>query len=118
MRRLLLTGTVLTVFGAALVAGAAHIFTAPGPLATATSLVVPRGGVGAVAHALAAAGVIRDSREFQVGGRIDLAGRPDPCRRAGISGVRQLEECAGGIAVWPADPTPHYVRRRVNRGAD
>ncbi len=46
----------------------------PGPLAEATDVVVPHGGSDAVADALAAAGIIKDSRLFRLALLIDRGG--------------------------------------------
>jgi UPF0755 protein len=66
MRRLLLASGVLMACGAAVIYGGMHLFTAPGPLPAATAIVVPRGGLAAVAHALAAEGVIRNPAFFRI----------------------------------------------------
>jgi UPF0755 protein len=68
MRRLLAALLILLALLGAAGGGAAwyasRVFNAPGPLAAETPVVVPRGGVGAVAEALAERGVIADARAF------------------------------------------------------
>jgi UPF0755 protein len=68
MRRLLAALLLLTALlgagGGALAWFAWGVFTRPGPLAAEATLVVPRGGTGAAAEALAARGVIADARAF------------------------------------------------------
>lgn len=76
MRRRLAGLAVALVALLALGAGAAWLylqnqFTAPGPLAEETTLVVPRGaGLSAIGEDLAAAGVISDARVFVLGVRL------------------------------------------------
>jgi UPF0755 protein len=68
MRRLLSLLALLLFIGVAAAAtawwAAREAWTAPGPLAEATQMVVPRGGSSAIADALAERGVIRDPRAF------------------------------------------------------
>jgi UPF0755 protein len=65
MRRWLILGTALAGIGAAVGYASFHAFTEPGPLARATAVVVPRGGLSGVASALEAAGVIRSALVFR-----------------------------------------------------
>jgi UPF0755 protein len=73
MRRWLITGAWLFAFGIAVLAGlvaynVARQFESPGPLASETNLVIPRGaGLAVIARTLTDAGVIRDALTFRLG---------------------------------------------------
>jgi UPF0755 protein len=66
MRRWLILGSALTALGAGLGYGALALFQAPGPLARATDVVVPHGGLQEVADALDRAGVTDDPLALRI----------------------------------------------------
>jgi UPF0755 protein len=65
MRWLIASTLAIVATAGLVVATADYIYQAPGPLGQAAEIVVPRGGVGAVADALVRAGVIRHRSAFE-----------------------------------------------------
>ncbi|HTW29227.1 MAG TPA: endolytic transglycosylase MltG [Acetobacteraceae bacterium] len=70
MRRVLIALAVVLVLFGALAGGAVmyarRVYDAPGPLAAARTVMVPRGGLDTVAAALQRAGVVADGRAFRI----------------------------------------------------
>src|SRR5882724_9985071 len=77
-RRLGAAVLLLLLAAAATIGWAVHAFLAPGPLATAKTLVVPRAGIDAIASQLADAGIIAYPRLFVAGA--ELTKRADRLR--------------------------------------